>query len=334
MDQQSHLRPDDGEALVLFDQLLLRLRDAVATVIYRIHQRVIQAFVVLSLVTLLLFLAAFLYGSFYYAYMPRAAFSTPLHYHYRTDCDSPAPLCSYPVANISLLRNRKHVLTFGQTYRISLHLEMPESPTNEDLGMFMIKATCFSQKDVQLASSVRSAQQPLPASVSRFSMLRYRSDLLKTLTTVLFLPAFLAGTSEQKQQLEVELFSNYVDDPYSPSVTAVIEILSHKVQIYSSQLYVHAHFTGIRYLLFYFPVVSALVGVASNFIFLSVLFVVSYMRLLLRFEWRPEQVRNNGPVSAREQPEDDKGAAEQVGPLRISTATPEETVATAETNNK
>lgn len=33
---------------------------------------------------------------------------------------------------------------------------------------------------------------------------------------------------------------------YAPSVTAVIEILSSKVQIYSSQLYIRAHFTGLR----------------------------------------------------------------------------------------
>lgn len=116
------------------------------------------------------------------------------------------------------------------------------------------------------------------------SMLRYRSDLLRTMGTLLFLPAFLTGATEQKQVLEVELFSDFTDDPvskvlsstsacacvsvleqqttkyfvsslpnnfsrhvqYAPSATAVIEILSNKVQIYSSQLYVHAHFTGIR----------------------------------------------------------------------------------------
>lgn len=39
----------------------------------------------------------------------------------------------------------------------------------------------------------------------------------------------------------------YVCGQYAPSVTAVIEILSDKVQIYSSHLYIHAHFTGIRY---------------------------------------------------------------------------------------
>lgn len=47
------------------------------------------------------------------------------------------------------------------------------------------------------------------------SMLRYRSDLLKVLETLLFLPAYLAGLSEQKQILEVELFSNYVENPVS-----------------------------------------------------------------------------------------------------------------------
>ncbi|XP_067374015.1 seipin-like isoform X2 [Channa argus] len=315
MDRESHLRSkSDGDASVLNEQLLLKLQDAITMAMARIRQRVMQSFVVFSVVSLVLWLAAFLYGSFYYSYMPRATFSTPVHYHYRTDCDSHGSLfCTYPLANISLMRNKKHVLTFGQAYRISLQLEMPESPANQELGMFMIKTTCFSQDGGKVSSSVRS------------SMLRYRSDLLRSLGTLLFLPAFLTGAAEQKQVIEVELFSDYTDDPYSPSIVVVIEILSNKVQLYSSHLYVHAHFTGIRYLLFYFPVSSALVGVSSNFIFLSVLFILSYMRLLLRVESRPDQVRTM--LSEREKStynhqEDEKdiaaGAAELLGPLQIT----------------
>lgn len=148
MDPQDHLRSGgDGDALVI-DQVLLRLHDAVSMAMSRIRQRVMQSFIVLSVVSLLLWLAAFLYGSFYYSYMPRAAFSTPVHYHYRyvhetyfsavsekqhssvldslflaftliwswyvfvcrTDCESPASFsCSFPVANISLMRNKKQV---------------------------------------------------------------------------------------------------------------------------------------------------------------------------------------------------------------------------------
>ncbi|XP_051276729.1 seipin isoform X1 [Dicentrarchus labrax] len=330
MNQESYLRPgDDREPSVLIGRALLRLRDAVVMAMSRARQTVIQTFVVFSMVFLLLWIAAFLYGSFYYSYMPMAAFSTPVHYHYRTDCESPASfLCSYPVANISLMRNKKHVLTFGQAYRISLQLEMPDSPSNQELGMFMIKTVCFSQDGGQVASSARSTRQLLSTTSSRFSMLRYRSDLLRHLGTLLFLPAFLSGAAEQKQMLEVELFSDYTDDPYIPSVTAVIEILSNKVQIYSSHLYIYAHFTGIRYLLFNFPLLSALVGVSSNFIFLSLLFVLSYMRLLFRVEWVPTQLRTDGLLSDREmnmsnnQKEDEKdaaaGAAELLGPLQIT----------------
>uniref|UniRef100_A0A3Q3LFL3 Seipin n=1 Tax=Labrus bergylta TaxID=56723 RepID=A0A3Q3LFL3_9LABR len=260
--------------------VMRKLLRAVIMMTKRIRLRILQIIVVVFVVFLLLWIAAFLYGSFYYSYMPQAAFSTAVHYYYRTDCESPASFsCSYPVANISLMRNNRHVMTFGQAYTISLQLDMPDSPVNQELGMFMIKTACFSRDGEQTASSARS------------SMLRYRSDLLKQLATLLFLPAFLSGVSEQKQVLEVELFSEYIDDPYSPSVTAIIEILSNKVQIYSSQLLIHAHFTGIRYLLFNFPLTSALVGVFSNFSFLSLLFILSYLRLLFKVDLRPEQVR-------------------------------------------
>ncbi|XP_010781584.1 seipin isoform X2 [Notothenia coriiceps] len=308
MGHKSDMRSGDGEPSARMFGALLGLQDAVVTWMSRARQRVIQGFTVFSIVFLLLWISAFLYGSFYYSYMPMAAFSTPVHYHYRTDCESPASfLCSYPMANISLMRNKKHVLTFGQAYQMSLQLDMPDSPTNQELGMFMIKTTCFSGKGGQVASSARS------------SMLRYRSELLRSLSTLLFLPAFLTGVSEQKQVLEVELFSDYTDDPYLPSVTAVIEIISNKVQIYSSQLNVHAHFTGIRYLLFNFPLLSALVGVSSNFVFLSLLFVLSYVKLLLKEDWAPVQLRTDGGrnINQEEHSNAAGGTAELVGPRRM-----------------
>ncbi|KAM4586528.1 seipin-like [Fundulus diaphanus] len=328
MDQESRL-PSEEEELrepsVIIIQVLLRLQHAVVLGISRARRRLLQGFTVISIVLLLLFVAAFLYGTFYYSYMPKAAFSAPVYYYYRTDCESPSSFwCSYPVANVSLMKNKKHVLTFGQAYRVYLQLEMPDSPTNHEVGMFMIKTTCFSQDGGQVASSARTATQLQKASSSRFGMLRYRSDLLKTLGTVLFLPAFLTGAAEQKQVVEVELFSEFTDDPYAPSVTALVEILSSKVQIYSSHLYVHAHFTGLRYLLFYFPVLSALVGVASNFTFLSLLFILSYMSQLLKLGQKPEQLTTDGhkpegngvtnePLEEKDPSAD---AAERLGPLQ------------------
>ncbi|XP_061582326.1 seipin-like [Cololabis saira] len=327
MDQDNHLPSEYFEEVtVIVGQALLKLQNAVTTAIQRARQRVAQGFTVLSVILLLLMIAAFLYGSFYYSYMPRAAFSTPVHYYYRTDCVSPSSFpCSIPVANISLMKNKKHVLTFGQVYQISLQLEMPDCPTNQELGMFMIKTTCFTQEGGQIAASARSANQLLKASSSRFGMLRYRSDLLKTLGTLLFLPAFLSGVAEQKQVLEVELFSEYKDDPYAPSVTAVIEIMSSKIQIYSAHLYIHAQFTGLRYLMFYYPFLSALVGVSSNFAFLSFLFILSYIRQLLGVGQRSEQLTRDGPLpEVRENTNNQlhgdnsaAGTADLLGPLQM-----------------
>lgn len=287
---------------------MFQIQRTVSVAISQARQRILQSFVGLSVTFLLLLIAVFLYGSFYITYMPKATYSTPVYYYYRTNCDSQGSfLCSYPVANISLMDNKKHVLTFGQAYRMSLQLEMPESPANQELGMFMVRATCFSQDGGQVASSARA----LSASSSHFGMLRYRSDLVRTLETLLLLPVFLTGTVEQKQMLEVELFSEYTDDPYAPSDTALVEILSSKVQIYSSQLLIHAHFTGLRYLLFNFPVISAVVGVSSNFMFLSLLFVFSYFRQILKLTQKPEEftVSNLPPARNDAQREEYNGGS-------------------------
>lgn len=47
-------------------------------------------------------------------------------------------------------------LTFGQAYHISLQLEMPDSLTNQALGMFMIRTAFYSQDGAQVASSAWS----------------------------------------------------------------------------------------------------------------------------------------------------------------------------------
>ncbi len=46
-------------------------------------------------------------------------------------------------------------------------------------------------------------------------MLHYRSSLLQALGTVVFFPMLLTGTSEQKQSVTVELYSEFKDDSVS-----------------------------------------------------------------------------------------------------------------------
>lgn len=261
--------------------VLLWLQDVTAVTLLRARRTLLQAAILLCVLVLLLWVAIFLYGSFYYSYMPMVSFSTPVHYYYRSDCDSSdSVFCSFPVANISMLRNgRDQVMAFGQPYRISLELEMPESPVNEQLGMFMVKMSCYSRGGQTVSSVARSA------------MLHYRSSLLQTLSTLVFSPLLLSGVAEQKQLIEVELYSDYKINSYQPTVGAVIEIQSRNVQIYSAQLRIHAYFTGIRYILYNFPLTSAVIGVFSNFTFLSVIMLFSYLQFIWGGVWPPEQVR-------------------------------------------
>ncbi|KAK3535772.1 hypothetical protein QTP70_021085, partial [Hemibagrus guttatus] len=287
--------------------LLLQIHKVITELGVRIKQKVVQTANVLCILQLTIFVAIFLYITFYYTFMPSASFVTPLHFHYRdlapsgqselsiqqhcgisTVCpciiimsvllsssmhsDS---VCSFPVANFSLLmNNRKQVMIPGQPYHITLDLEMPESPTNTELGMFLVKISCYSHEGQTVDASVR------------MTMLHYRSSLLQTLETLMLLPLMLTGVIEQKQHVLVELYSSYVDSSYKPTIGAVIEIHSQQVQIYKAELYIYAHFSGIRfvcalgyrYVLYHFPFTSAIVGVMSNFMFLSVIILIGFLQ--------------------------------------------------------
>ncbi|XP_077180795.1 seipin [Paroedura picta] len=255
--------------------LLLWAQDVATLLILRVRRTVLQTAILLCVLLLLLWVSIFLYGSFYYSYMPTVSYVSPVHYQFRSDCSLSGPeLCSFPVANVSFLKNsRDRVLMYGQPYRISVELELPESPVNQNLGMFMVVISCYTKGGHIISSSARSA------------MLHYRSDLLQLLDTMTFAGLFLSGFSEQKQTVEVELFSDYKEDSYSPTIGALVEIQSKRIQIYGAQLRIHAHFTGLRYLLYNFPVTSAILGVTSNFVFLSVLVLFSYLQWIWGSVW-------------------------------------------------
>ncbi|CAJ1057340.1 seipin-like [Xyrichtys novacula] len=257
------------------------MQDVAAVTLLKARRTLFQAAILFCVLLLLLWVSIFLYGSFYYSYMPTVSFSTPVHFYYTSDCDaSESGLCSFPKANISFMKNEKdQVMANGQPYRISLELVMPESPVNEHLGMFMVKMSSYTKGGKPVAS------------VGRSTMLHYRSSLLQTMATLLFSPFLLTGMTEQKQLIEVELFSDYKTNAYLPTVGAVIEVQSKRVQIYSAQLRIHAYFTGIRYVLYNFPLTSAVVGVATNFAFLSVIVLFSYLQFIWGGLWPPDQVR-------------------------------------------
>lgn len=55
-----------------------------------------------------------------------------------------------------------------------------------------------------------------------------------------------------------------------------MEIQSRKVQLYGAVLHIHAQFTGLRFLMFHWPILSAFVGISSNLFFFTIILGLSW----------------------------------------------------------
>ncbi|XP_022095667.1 seipin-like [Acanthaster planci] len=234
---------------------------------------------VLLIATLQLWLAIFLYGSFYYAYMPTVSHINPVYLQFSACKEFGPQHCPFPSVNSTLLKNPEmgHLLMRGQKYRILLELDMPQSPVNENQGVFMVRLDLYAAGGETTASSSRPA------------MMHYQSNLLKTLQTLFFIPMLLSGYSEEKQTLTVSLLENFVDNPYKPIVGAHIELQARQLEIYSSVLKIQAHFSGLRYLMYQWPISTALVFISVFFLFLSLITVFSWQQCAGAFSQQEEE---------------------------------------------
>lgn len=228
-------------------------------------QATVYSLVVFSATMVVMFWASvFLYTSFYFTYMPDESITWPMNFHYQSCQDRPG-ICSNPYAIISVTDpTRGSVLARGQKYRVVVDIEMPESPTNQRIGMFLINM------------SMRTHSGQILRKSSRSTMLRYRSSLLHTISTVTFSPLLLYGIQEEKQMVTVELFSQYEEDPVTPLSDVHVELESRFVELYGAQLRIHAIFSGLRYLMYHYPLVSAAMGIGICMVFLSAVVIFSW----------------------------------------------------------
>lgn len=214
---------------------------------------------------IIIWVAIFLYVAFYYTYIPSVSHIRPVHLQFRP-CEEIDGICSYPSAHVRLTK-KQQLLMIGQQYKMYLQLEMPESPANQKLGMFMVCIELHDKDNQLVDNSCRS------------TMLHYRSYLLHTLTTLIFSPVMMFGNREEKQNIVLELFTDFEEDQNHPVTDIYVEIQSRQVELYSAILYIHAHFTGIRYFMFHWPIFSAAVGITSNLFFIVLVCLLSWWQL-------------------------------------------------------
>ncbi|XP_011256069.1 seipin isoform X2 [Camponotus floridanus] len=228
---------------------------------------------------LVIWLSIFLYTAFYYAYMPSMSYVRPVNMNFKS-CDEEKGVCSFPQASVQLTK-KQQLLMIGQPYKVNLHLEMPESPANKELGMFMVCVELRSRNGFLVDHTCRSA------------MLHYRSTLLHMLTTLTFSPMMIFGNVEEKQDVILELFSNFEEDQNHPVTMIFIEIQSRHIEFYSANLVISAHLLGIRYWMFYWPFLSACVGIGSILFFITFLCTLSYLHFTNETENTDENNEKN-----------------------------------------
>lgn len=204
----------------------------------------------------------FMYAYFYYSYMPTVSHVKNVYLNYR-DCQSEKDCLQYPTDTV-ILTQKQQILMVGQPYRITLNLEMPESEQNGQTGMFTV---CAVMHDHTSEHSTKSC---------RLSMLHYRSDLLKMIRTVVLAPLLILGYREEKQSVSVELFTHFEDSQAHPVTSVEITILSRDIQFYAAQLHISANFSGLRYLMFNWPILSAVIGIATNLFFILIVCLLSW----------------------------------------------------------
>jgi len=217
--------------------------------------------------SLVLAVSVFLYGTFYYAYMPVELVNMPVSLEFEPCEGQTSARCSFPTATVAL-GGKQHMLQ-GQVYSIKMVLEVPDSPGNEGLGMFMACMNVTGQDGAAIARSCKS------------SISQYRSPMLRSIETLAFAPGLMIGWSEQKQHIPVTFFATFHPDPHAVVRAFHVEVKSKLVQVAQASLHIEASLTGLRHLMYRHSWFSALLGVGTNILILMTIIGVSWSRFRL-----------------------------------------------------
>lgn len=69
----------------------------------------------------------------------------------------------------------------------------------------------------------------------------------------------------------MQIFQNH------PMTIIFIEIQSQHIEFYSANLVINAHLSGLRYWMFYWPILSTCVGIGTNLFFIMLICTLSYV---------------------------------------------------------
>ncbi|ELR11034.1 adipose-regulatory protein (Seipin) protein [Acanthamoeba castellanii str. Neff] len=151
------------------------------------------------------------------------------------------------------------VLSPGHLYDFALDLQLPESPINDRIGMFMVTLSLYSWNGDLLANSSRP------------------TDLLQKMWTVFWSVPLVLGLMEEKQAFRLELLSNYIDTHAAPFGYATVALSHRELEVYSAELHIEARLSGISYFCYYWFFTAMAVFVPLIFLAETWLIILTWL---------------------------------------------------------
>tara|TARA_R110002050_G_scaffold77461_1_gene165312 strand:- start:85 stop:1245 length:1161 start_codon:yes stop_codon:yes gene_type:complete len=152
-------------------------------------------------------------------------------------------------------------ITINQQYMVSTSLVLPESPVNQDIGMFMMELELMSGN-----ISLTSVARPL--------VLHYKSQLLQWFQTIFYSLFYLLGFMEEKQTLSTHLLDDLLVDGVHVPTHFLLTLSAPLIQVYQVSLHLHAKLGLITYFMHKWFISSTIISV-------SVIIMVEWFFIIL-----------------------------------------------------
>lgn len=136
----------------------------------------------------------------------------------------------------------------SQPYDVAVALDLPRTPSNLDVGNFMIDLTLYSRQTASVLPTSADTQTPVSQS-RRPAILTYNSPLVDLARRMVRLPLYVVGWRREAEILQVPMMEKvqFARGAKNLPQSLRVEIQSDgKMQIYSARVEFRARFTGLR----------------------------------------------------------------------------------------
>ncbi|KAL1971204.1 hypothetical protein VTN77DRAFT_156 [Rasamsonia byssochlamydoides] len=189
-----------------------------------------------------------------------------------------------------------------QPYDVSVTLQLPRTPSNLAAGNFMLDLAFFSRPSSSIIPGTNTSTHLITRS-RRPAILTYASPIVDTAHKISRMPLYLAGWQREAETLEVSMMESveFARGWRNLPGSLKLEIQSkEEMQIYSAVVKFRANFTGLRWIMYNWRILSF-------FVFASMFWGVSIVSTSVAWLLLSSYIGSNNSESEKPIKEEDSG---------------------------